>query len=263
MPNAHKIELVTRHWSGKHGRVVNGINLLSLVWTPVAQVKAEQVRAVVPCDFRVYDVNADAHGQHLTKNDHLRAMLQTAQTRGFVPECVAFDSWYAGLDNLKFIRGLEWHFLTRLKANRQVNPDQSGLVAISSLAVPPEGQVVQLRGFGLVRVFQKVRPDGEVEQWATNNLNMEALCWEHLTRACWCIESYHRGIKQCCGVERAQVRSATGQKSHLLLALRAFLRLEAQRLRTHQSWYESKRAVVREAIRHARQHASVSLPLTA
>lgn len=30
-PYAHKIELVTRHWSGKHGRVVWGINLLSLV----------------------------------------------------------------------------------------------------------------------------------------------------------------------------------------------------------------------------------------
>ena len=32
-PYAQKIELVSRHWSGKHKRVVWGINLLSLVWT--------------------------------------------------------------------------------------------------------------------------------------------------------------------------------------------------------------------------------------
>ena len=32
-PYARKMELVTRHWSGKHRRVVAGINLLTLLWT--------------------------------------------------------------------------------------------------------------------------------------------------------------------------------------------------------------------------------------
>ena len=32
-PYASKMALVTRHWSGKHGEVVQGINLISLVWT--------------------------------------------------------------------------------------------------------------------------------------------------------------------------------------------------------------------------------------
>ena len=32
-PHAKGIELVTRHWSGKHRGVVLGINLISLVWT--------------------------------------------------------------------------------------------------------------------------------------------------------------------------------------------------------------------------------------
>jgi putative transposase len=32
-PSAKHIELVTRHWSGKHHRVVLGINLISLLWT--------------------------------------------------------------------------------------------------------------------------------------------------------------------------------------------------------------------------------------
>ena len=42
------------------------------------------------------------------------------------PECVAFDSWYAELENLQHICRLEWRFLTRLKSNRVVNPDKSG-----------------------------------------------------------------------------------------------------------------------------------------
>jgi len=31
-PYARKMELVTRHWSGKHKRVVAGINLLTMLW---------------------------------------------------------------------------------------------------------------------------------------------------------------------------------------------------------------------------------------
>ena len=46
-PYASLMALVTRHWSGKHGRVVQGINLISLVWTD------RQCR--LPCDFRFYN----------------------------------------------------------------------------------------------------------------------------------------------------------------------------------------------------------------
>ena len=42
-PYARKMELVTRHWSGKHRRVVAGINLLTLLWT--------DGHALIPCDF--------------------------------------------------------------------------------------------------------------------------------------------------------------------------------------------------------------------
>jgi hypothetical protein len=56
-------------------------------------------------------------------------------------------------------------------------------------------------------------------------------------------------LEQCCGVERAQARKAVSILRHLLLALWAFLRLEAYRLRTSVSWYEAKAAILREAIR--------------
>jgi hypothetical protein len=56
----------------------------------------------------------------------------------------------------------------------------------------------------------------------------------------WGIEAYHRGIKQCCGIERAQVRRTVAQKNHFLYALRAFLRLEVHKWRTGISWYQAK-----------------------
>ena len=87
--------------------------------------------------------------------------------------------------------------------------------------------------------------------------------WRELALACWRIESYHRGLKQCCGVERAQVRSAVGQKNHLLLALRAFLRLEDHRLKTGLSWYQAKLGLIREAVRLTRSRPTFALRPTA
>jgi len=49
----------------------------------------------------------------------------------------------------------------------------------------------------------------------------------------------------------------------LLLALRAFLRLEAYRLRTGVSWYEAKAAILREAIRRYLAHPRYVLQPTA
>ncbi len=58
-------------------------------------------------------------------------MLQTAAERGFVPETVLFDSRYSGPENLKLIRSLGWRWLTRLKHNRQINPDRTGNIPVS------------------------------------------------------------------------------------------------------------------------------------
>ena len=42
---------------------------------------------------------------------------------------------------------------------------------------------------------------------------------------------------------------AQAQRNHLGLALRAFLRLEANRLENGASWYEAKISIVRDAVR--------------
>jgi putative transposase len=75
------------------------------------------------------------------------------------------DSWYASLKNLKLIASFGWFFLTRLKSNRLVNPDRQGNRPIREVEIPPEGRVVHLKGFGLVRVFRTVSQNGDAEYW--------------------------------------------------------------------------------------------------
>ena len=236
-PYAKKIDLVQRHWSGKHHAVVEGINLITLLWT--------EGDRHVPVDYRLYDKVGDG----LTKHEHFQALLKTAFQRGFVPECVVFDSWYGSLANLKVITGWGWTWLTRLKANRQVNPDRRGLCAVARVETDMNGTIVHLKGYGLIRLFKIVTSDGDIEWWASNALQMRPLTRTRWAGYAWTIEHYHRGIKQFCGVERAHVRAARAQRNHIGLCLRAFLRLEQHCYHAGISWFEAKMAIIRPAVR--------------
>jgi hypothetical protein len=119
-PYAWKMDLVGWHWSGKHHRVVKGINLLTLVWTDGDRH--------VPCDYDIYDKAHDG----FSKNDLFAQQLRTAKARGMKPQCVCFDSWFSSLENLKLLRSLQWTWLGRLKSNRQVRVDFGARVSANT-----------------------------------------------------------------------------------------------------------------------------------
>ncbi len=162
-PYARDIALVGRHWSGKHHAVVQGISLVSLLWTDGDRH--------IPCDYRTFH-----KPEGLTKNDHfLGHDPQRPPAHDFHRAAVLFDGWYSSLDNLKLLRGFGWMWLTRLKANRLVNKDRQGTRPLSRTEASCWGTEVWLSGYGLVKVFKIVAPDGDIAYWATNDLAMTEL----------------------------------------------------------------------------------------
>jgi len=250
-PYSARNDLVYRHYSGKHKDVVSGINLISLVWT-------DGDRAV-PCDYRIFDKDTDGK----TKNDHFEEMLIQAHQRGFTPRMVCFDSWYSSIGNLKLVRGLGWHFLTRLKSNRQVNPEGKGLKAIAEIEIDETGTLVWLKGFGTIKVFRLIDTDGSAEHWATNKIEMSDLERVKYASFSWQIEQFHRGIKQFCLIERAQCRRRRVWQNHINLCLRAFLRIESHCYHKGISWFEAKTSIIRSAVRAYLKNPLYSLIPTA
>ena len=251
-PYAKKMGLVARHWSGKHKQVVRGINLVTLAWT--------DGDAVYPIDYRLVDKAAEPTK---TKHDHFREMLVTAKTRGLSPRYICFDSWYSSKENLKAVRGHGWHFLTQVPSNRRVNPDKTGNRSISDCAIAATGTVVHLEGFGFVKAFRIVAPDGHTEQWITDDLAMTDLDRHTYAERAWQIEEYHRGLKQSTEVERCPARLARSQRNHIGLALRAFVRLEWHRFTTGISWFEAKWEILRDAVRAYLSNPRYRLPTEA
>ena len=86
-PYAQYIALIGHYYSGKHHKVVKGINLITLYYTdPQGQNQ--------PVNFRVYDKS-----EGKTKNDYFLEMLVEVLSWGLKPAFVTGDSWYSTLAN--------------------------------------------------------------------------------------------------------------------------------------------------------------------
>ncbi|WML66993.1 MAG: hypothetical protein METHP_00464 [Methanoregula sp. SKADARSKE-2] len=119
-------------------------------------------------------------------------MLRAAEERKFQPGRVIFDSWYSCIANLKLIRTLKWHWCTRLKSNRLVDPDNTYNRSVSEIEIPPEGRVVHLRQYGFIKLFRIVHSDKEPEHWATDILDASETSQKRLfNKDIFCSRCWH------------------------------------------------------------------------
>lgn len=218
-----KTELMGYFWSGKHKRTVKGINLISLYYT-------DRTGTSYPVNFRIYDKR-----EGKTKNEYFREMVAEVQAWGLELAWVTGDSWYSGIENLKFLRNEKVGFLFGIANNRQVSLERGRQVQVQTLTIPESGLMVYLKEFGWVKVFcqsfkNEVRyyimhlsDDTELRQ-----LNRQDFRQIHDSH--WQIESFHRVIKQVCNIERFQVRTESAIRTHFFCALQAFCKLQTMRV---------------------------------
>lgn len=237
-PYSKEIALVKKQYSGNHHGLVKGIDIVNLLWTDGEKM--------IPVDYRIYDPTKDGK----TKNDHAREMLKTAEKRGFKPKYILMDAWYTSVGNLKAINVKGWNWLGALKSNRLVSITQGTYVSVSELDwASKQVHKVWLKAYGFVLVSKIVSPNGDITYLATNDLSLKRkkTIKNHYDQR-WTIETFHRGLKQCCGVEKCYAIKERSQRNHILCAFVAFLKLEWERIQNTISWYEQKLSITRGAV---------------
>ncbi len=104
------------------------------------------------------------------------------------------------------------------------------------------------RAFGLIKLFRQDfnKEDSRdyilylPDQEALNQITKSEFVTIHDTH--WGIESFHRAIKQVCGICRFMVRDSQGIETQIFCSLQAFVRLETMRSENIISnWYELQR----------------------
>ncbi len=229
-------ELIRYFWSGKHHRIVKGIQLITLYYTDPSGKS-------VPVNYRIYN---KLEGK--TKNVYLREMITEVLGWGLQPKMVTGDTWYSSQENLKFLKNKELGFLRGIAKNRKVSIPDGEFTQVQNLEIPEQGLLVHLKKFGQVKVFRRTFKN-EVTRYYIMYLPNPDATWA-ITREefkefhsiHWGIECYHRAIKQLCGIERFMVRTTEAIYTHFFGAIRAFTQLELMRAEELiENWYELQR----------------------
>lgn len=210
--------LIGYYWSGKHKRVVLGINLLTLYYT-------DRKGMSVPVNFRLYDKT-----EGKTKNDYFREMLTETQANGIKAKSVTGDSWYSSVENLKFIRNEKLGFLFGIEKNRKISQERGIIQQVQTVEIPSAGLLCYLPTFGEVKVFsQKFKNEFRYDLVYSpappekNPFNEEE--FKNIRNLHWGIEQYHRVLKQVCNIEHFQVRTELAIRNHIFSALCGYVKL--------------------------------------
>jgi Transposase DDE domain len=239
-------ELVGKFYSGKHHKVVQGINIIVLVYSSKSGY-------CVPVNFRVYRKSDEK-----TKNEYFQEMVRELWNWGLRPKWVTADSWYSGTDNLKFLRNLEINFMVGIESNRTVSIQPSEYQYVRDIDIVESGLYTHLNGYGFVQVFRTVSKDGDVRHYALYQQQEDISVIKFFTREefdevhirHWNVENFFRAVKQCCQAEKFFVRDTNAIKTHLFGVLTAFQKLASLTInRFLNSVYDLKNLIFREAQR--------------
>ncbi len=245
--NPECAELIGYFWSGKEHKSIKGLNLITLYYR-------DNQGNSVPVNYRIYDKK-----EGKTKNDYFQEMLLEVLLWGLKPRMVTGDSWYSSIANLKFLKNQKLGFLFGIEKNRIVSSQPGNPQQVRNLEIPEEGLITHLREFGFIKLLRKDFKKGDSRHYVLYLPNEDEL--KNISRQefivihdiHWGIESFHRAIKQLCGICRFMVRKTQAIKTHIFSSLQAFIRLE--KMRSNNSilnWYQLQRdlftIVIREYI---------------
>ena len=230
---SRKMELVRWQYSGDEHDIVRGIGMLNFLWV-------NSRKEVVPMDVRIWEPKEDGY----TKNDHFKELLKLSKERGCTPMCVVADSWYSSLDNVKYIRDLDWNWVMGLRKNRIINKGEK----LEEVTIPEGGLKIHLRGYGFITVFRFVANNGRTDYFGTNIENITREKITSLIRSRWEIEVFHRELKQTCGLECSQARTSRSQRNHIVLSVLSWIKKAEVRRMQNITFYQQKWNIVKRAI---------------
>ena len=239
-----KCEFIGFYWSGKHHKVVKGINVITLFYTDPNGVR-------VPVNYRIYN-----SFDNKTKNDYFLEMLDEVLEWGLLPSYVTGDAWYSSLKNLKHIRKHGLNSLFGIEGNRLISLKKGSYVQAQSLEeYPSDGLEVYLKEYGKVKLFRQTRKN--VSRYyiiSVANLDdldeIDSKTFEKIHQQHWNIECFHRAVKQVCHIEDFQVRNTQAVSNHIHCSLLAFIQLEAMTVKNKiANWYQVQKQLFSDVIK--------------
>ena len=253
-------DLICWHYDHSKGRNVKGVNLLNVLYhsnnysIPVAFELIKKTEK-----YQCKKTNKQKRKSEHTKNEHMRAMLNTCCGNQLKFRYVLTDSWFASSENFTHIRKKGKHFISALKSNRGVafGEDKANFVRISEANIP-KGQAVQgwIRGYEspvmLIHLHFTNKDDSTGELYlACSDLTCDFAKIVELYQKRWKVEEFHKSLKSNTSLGKSPSRTVRTQSNHIFMSIYAAFKLEVMNLKQKLNPFTLSRKLFIKATRFA------------
>jgi hypothetical protein len=256
-------EVICWHFDHVQNKAVKGINLLNALY--YNQDTTLPVAFEIIKKPEVFYDQAEGKGKRratVTKNEQVRAMIQTCINNQLRFRYILMDSWFCAKENLGFIVGKKKHFIAAMKGNRLValnreDKKQGRFQAISTLALPDQ-QAVRgwLKGFEhevllVRRVFiNKDGTRGELNL-VCSDLGLEGVQVAAIYQKRWKAEEFHKSLKSNAGLGASPTRRERTQCNHVFMSIYTVFKMECLKIKYHINHFALKNWLRINASTHA------------
>jgi hypothetical protein len=145
-------------------------------------------------------------------------MVREIREWGVKPRIVTGDSWYSEVEKIKFIINQKLGFIFGIEKNRIVSNELQKYCEVSTLEMTDEGLVTHLKEFGFINFLKKKFIKADSRHYILYLPDREKL--KETTRSefitihevHWGFETFHRALKQVCGICRFMVRDTQAMR---------------------------------------------------
>ncbi|MEO5930406.1 MAG: transposase [Candidatus Kapaibacterium sp.] len=237
--------MICWHWDHSLGRMVKGVNLLSLLFhggevsIPVNVHLIEKTEGYVDAT-----TGATKYRSPLTKNEITRAMLRLAKSQQIEYRYFLGDSWFSSAETMNFVQDdLSKHYIMAVESSRTVALCQKDKLngvfhRLDSLSYPEDGspQRVYLRSVThevlLVRqVFTNKDGSQGILSLVSNDIELDGPSMTAIYKKRWNVEEYHKSLKQHTAVAKSPTKTIQTQANHMYASLAAYIKLETIKLK--------------------------------
>jgi len=265
-PYTDESELVTWHYDHSVGRLVKGINLLSLLYLS-QDVSVPVAFELIQKTMLVTDpkTGKDKWQSPKTKNEYAREMMAAVARKQIPFRYVLADTWFACAENMLFIKQkLGKDFVMPLKTNRRValsvqDKQRGRWVSLASLNLETDAPVtlyLESVPFPLVvsrQVFINEDGSQNILYLASSDVTLSATRLFTIYQKRWKVEEYHKSLKSNASFAKSPTKLPHTQSNHFFASIVAFVKLESYRLTTRLNHFAFKGKLYQAALSSAFQ----------
>jgi len=262
-------DLICWHWDHSKGRNVKGINLLTAFYYTHKHDKDQPLRlpiaietikkAVAFCEIKTKKVKRTSL---ISKNELMQQMIIQAIANGLIFKYILADSWFASVDNMKFINQKKKFFIFDMQSNRltalsEKDRNSGHWTRIDELVISNNTPIkVWLKDLEFPvlmtkQVFTNKDDSTGFRFLISNDFGLTDEQFTTIYKKRWGVEEYHKSLKQNASVAKSPTRTVTTQSNHLFASVFAYVKLERLKFANKMNHFALKTKIYQQALKTA------------